>query len=33
MILGSKNATEPLLLGNQTVNLLDQLISLTYMPL
>ena len=26
MFLGSKNATEPLLLGNQTVNLLDQLI-------
>jgi len=26
MFLGSKNATEPLLLGNQTVNLLDQLL-------
>lgn len=26
MFLGSKNASEPLLLGNQTVNLLDQLI-------
>jgi hypothetical protein len=25
--LGSKNATEPLLLGNQTINLLNQLIS------
>lgn len=26
MFLGSKNATEPILLGNQTVNLLDQLL-------